>query len=133
MNNVKKNAARLEEKKKSKNRILRESSIEKAIAVNNLVLLHMQAWLTVCDAEEGFIALHVRKVHQAQLDFYLYIMNATCPEKLYYKIKYHANKRVDLTLEELFENLKTVITAFQLLLTYCKRNCELKDKGDSYQ
>ena len=81
--------------------------MKRVSAVNNLVLLNVHAWLTVCDAEEGFIAHHDRKVLQAQLDFYRYVMNAKCPVKLFYKTKSHSNKRVDLTLEELFKNLKS--------------------------
>ena len=109
---------RLEIKQKIKKDAEEKASLKKASAVNGLVSLNVQAWLNVKEAEEHFQTISdnalKRKVAQAQLDFYRFVMNVKCPVNLFYKTKTVGNKRVNLTVDELFEHLKLVITTCHL-------------------
>ena len=108
-----KKADRLAEKQLKEKSAIEKADLKKANAVNELINQKTRVWLTIDDADEEFVKIEEKNkkgVLQAQLNFYRFVMNVTnCPIKLFNKTKLSCNKRVDLSPEELFENLKTII------------------------
>ena len=108
---------RLAKKQQEKIQSEEKSMAKKAAAVNSLIENGVRAWLSAEEAEENlkFIDIDMKKkVLYAQLEFYRYVMGVKCSAKLFNKTKCENNKRVELTSNELFHNLKSVITVHKI-------------------
>jgi E1A/CREB-binding protein len=111
---ISKKSSMLIEKQQLKADTEKKASLKKANIVNELIQLKSQVWLTAEEAKDKSSKIDndsLRKqVVRVQLDFYRYVMGAKCLLALFYKTKVSENKRIDLSSDELMENLVTVIS-----------------------
>ena len=104
---------RLLEKQKEKAKAEEKLIMKKAEAVNSLVDLNVRAWMSTEDLELNLVKVEEKdrcKVLLAQLNLYKNVVPFKCDNKLYVKTKVENKKRVDLTWQELKENLCKVIS-----------------------
>ena len=89
--------------------------MKKAEAVNALVDLNVRGWISLEEVEMNLKEINEDdrvKVLIAQLNFCRHVLPFKCEAKLFYKSETDsAGKRIDLTWEELKDNLRTVISA----------------------
>ena len=111
-----------------------KAATRKANAVNNLLSLKQRAWLNEEEAAEEIGNVDVKDralVLEYQLDFYKYCLDVKCENKLYNRTQVVDGKRVKLTWEQRWENLKKVMK-FMMSAKAPAKECSntVKSKGE---
>ena len=109
---------------------------KKVEAVNELVTLGIQAWLSEEQVEDNLVDIPDEedkvKVLLAQLNFYKHVISVKCPAHLFYKTKIEpvSNKRINRDSNELLDSLLQVLKHNLIPSTYERPSSFLKGKNE---
>lgn len=120
-------------KQEEKRKAEEKTSLKKADAVNNLVSLGLQAWITIEQAESSISNVPETarcETILAQLEFYRHVMSVKCNMKLYNKTKVVGGHRQNLKWGELFENLKLIMKISSLPAGHQLKSTNTKSKDE---